>query len=721
MLSSSHFDHLNLTTSLPLAQKGSNTCTVILSDNMLSGTLPSTLFNPATSVGTSKILYLNNNRIQGSIVPAIFAPCERASIVLRITNNSLSGAIPSGMFSFCLPKSIYIEATQNRLSGSLPSSLFAVNNLYNFTSLTPIITIIVSDNLLTGSIPAGLFTRADVATVNLIADNNLLSGPLPSGLFQQTSTYYKMSLLLSFSNNAINGSIPEEFLISPTTFSSFSVSLDSNKLSKNLPADICSNLDAADLKLNFANNLLGGDEMIASTFSLCSSSTFSINLNNNLLNGTLPNAFFLGSNIQTSTWFFSSNSIDFWPSPNTVPATFNLRSIDLSYNNLSLIPGDMELSSMRKLTFLNLASNLLIGALGRPVPDLPVFGLGGSYNFSNCSFSGPLPKVNVSKCPGSLSLGSNSLAGPIPSSWVSCAVDGNPGGVFLHLINVTNLKDLTGDVSLLLAGTFPPSLVARNTSLSGIMPELPTIAVGFQQDAYRLDISSSFIDFCSSISTSRRQPWVPSPYIPNCILRDTTACDCPELWPQCEVSCSCPPSSRPSADFFCIDGVWTSPSSVDTPELVIPPGSTTTVISGNLTSPSVVFQSSGSTLIIKGCANISQVVLTMTTGDIEKLTHGEKKKIQQLLLSEASCGNLSAASLVVQGLSSSGCKKIKSEKAKSEAFALSAVFTVDSSSCNVWWIIVVSIVGVLLVVGIVTTTIVVSKWKAGAYSKNITD
>lgn len=625
------------------------------------------------------------------------------------------------MFSLCLPVSIYIDVSQNGLTGQFPPGFYKVSNPGTFPSLEPAITLLITDNSLTGPIPSGLLSGANIVTVGLKADRNRLSGDLPSGMFLESNNGYKMTMDLSFSSNSISGSIPEGFFQTTQIFSSFTAAFESNQLTGNLPNDLCGTIDAAIMRIYFANNSLGGEQIPDSTFRYCKSSTFTGHFNNNKLNGTLPNAYFLSSNLQTSTWFFSSNSFDGWESLLAAPSTFSLASMDLSYNNLSLIPDDLTFSRMKKLTFLSLAYNPLIGANGRDVPGMSVFGLGGSYNYTNCTFNGFLPEVNVSKCPGSIRLGSNFFSGSIPASWGTCAVTGTSDmstTTYLGLINVTNLPSVTGDISLLMSGAQPPSLVARNASLTGTMPDLgPSYLLGFQQDYYRLEIENSYVDFCSSPNATSRQPWIPrSAYGSNCELINTNACDCRELWPTCQISCSCPASSRPSAEFFCINGVWTAPSSLSPPTLVIPPGSTTTVISGNLSTSSVVFQSSGSTLIIKGCANISEVILRMTPADLEKLTHGGKKTQQQLILSENACSDFSTTSLVFQGPNKSGCRKVKSERS-SEAFALSAIFTIDSSSCNIWWIVVVSVVGVLLIGGLVVTAVVVSKWRSGAYSK----
>lgn len=55
----------------------------------------------------------------------------------------------------------------------------------------------------------------------------------------------------------------------------------------------------------------------------------------------------------------------------------------------------------------------------------------------------------------------------------------------------------------------------------------------------------------------------------------------------------------------------------------------------------------------------------------------------------------------------SGCKEVKAEKAKRDSKTIAAVFTLDTSKCNLWWIILVSVLGGILLIGILILILLV--------------
>lgn len=138
------------------------------------------------------------------------------------------------------------------------------------------------------------------------------------------------------------------------------------------------------------------------------------------------------------------------------------------------------------------------------------------------------------------------------------------------------------------------------------------------------------------------------------------------------------------------------------------------VIEGNLTSSTVIFSSINSSIAVSGCFDgLKQVTLTLTQEDVEKLEKTPGKSILQTLLnlresgSNSSCSSLSAVQVAISKQPDS-CQKVKVDQAKSSSEAsLVAVFTLDRSQCNLWWIILVPVLSGLVIIAVVATIVVV--------------
>lgn len=250
------------------------------------------------------------------------------------------------------------------------------------------------------------------------------------------------------------------------------------------------------------------------------------------------------------------------------------------------------------------------------------------------------------------------------------------------------------------------------------------------QSGIELDLRDTNMGFCSNPKAyGLRSPWttVFTGFDVTCTLENTEACQCPELWPYCTTNgCRksisfCPPSTRPSPSFICVGGVWTSNSSVSEPILVLPSTSTTVVVSGNLTSPTIVFQSPTATLIVTGCLNVSTIVLELTPEQLKGIKSGTVQTlIQTLGEADPRCRALSGVTIITK-TPNEGCRKLSVKKQPSGTSpgdtsspipGLAVVFHLDASSCNIWWIVLVSVVGLLVVAGSVTAALVISHLKA---------
>ena len=172
-----------------------------------------------------------------------------------------------------------------------------------------------------------------------------------------------------------------------------------------------------------------------------------------------------------------------------------------------------------------------------------------------------------------------------------------------------------------------------------------------------------------------------------------------------QIAPTCSNATKPGDQFYCINSVWTSNTTVTTPTLVIPSGASETIIIGDLESTSIIFNGLGSTLTITGYAfNLTSVTLTLTPGGLK-----ESKHITQRLIdfSGSDCTNDQLNKVTVDSrVNGSTCREVKSSKSVSNG-QLSGIFTIDSSACNTWWIVLVSVICAVVVIGVLILVLLV--------------
>jgi hypothetical protein len=441
-----------------------------------------------------------------------------------------------------------------------------------------------------------------------------------------------------------------------------------------------------------------------------------------------------------------------------LPGAPNLESLNLAENRLVSIPGDDAFANMTNLSYFKVDDN---ANLSGPVPALwnnPQSKI-SYFHATHCNFSGTLPPFRASKlmvvdldgnkiCGSlpevlrpvhmdTLRLSQNRLQGTIPSSWVS-------------KLGLTYLLNLAGN---LLEGTIPryflPEFPARTISALLLQANYfhgPLFNMSMFQRINLLNISGSATrfdacDFDPSFSNSIGQCIMPSLYF---------GCECASFYTECpRISCppqtgpptteapfdsivtppayectnppsrpiwgtspsqpisptaTCPPPA-PSPDFTCINGIWQAPASVIVPTLTIPPGSTV-IIAGNLTvGGDLVLEGNDITIEVGGCFFLSgdgQIIVTLTEEQIKQL-ESEKGGFDKILMKtgNSDCPNsvdLSNVVVVAKPLKKS-CKRVETERgSESNRSTLAVIFKVDSSRCNVWWIVLVSVLGLALLV-----------------------
>ncbi|KAI5323489.1 hypothetical protein L3X38_032561 [Prunus dulcis] len=186
-----------------------------ISSNKLSGSLPA-------MVGHCAIIDLSNNMLTGSL------PNETSQFLrltsFKISNNSLEGALPPVLGTY--PELKVIDLSLNRLQGFLLPSFFSSTKLTDLN---------LSGNNFSGSIPVQEISShpSNSSTQNLSLvfidlSNNSLSGHLPAEISEFHSLVY-----LNLSKNNFDGIIPEDF---PDQLKGFNVSF--NHLSGVVPENL---------------------------------------------------------------------------------------------------------------------------------------------------------------------------------------------------------------------------------------------------------------------------------------------------------------------------------------------------------------------------------------------------------------------------------------------------------------------------------------------------
>lgn len=165
-----------------------------LSGNLLQGELPR---NP--NLPYLKFIYLQDNRLSGTISPSLLCGSSDSLLDVRLSNNSFVGRFPKidctmkelellsmasnaltgnlhSSLGILLPSLREIHLYENQLSSTIPSSLFQAPK--NLTA------VLIGNNRLTGSITSEMVGNAPNLT-HLYVNSNLLSGNL--GSFSMTN------------------------------------------------------------------------------------------------------------------------------------------------------------------------------------------------------------------------------------------------------------------------------------------------------------------------------------------------------------------------------------------------------------------------------------------------------------------------------------------------------------------------------------------------------
>ena len=625
-----------------------------LDQNMISGTIPASLLSlVATKTSPPKnaiILSLTANKLTGSIPEGLFNGFNGAyaTVSAWFSNNLLTGTFPAAILQSLENRrliSLSLDFSFNGLTGTLPERfvpLGALSNSAAYCSLT------FSSNLLTGSVPNTLLgDMSSIVNLILKVSNNSLTGSIPFPLFSNAwnSSTPGLSISIDFSQNQLSGSIPPTWLTNGLTslavFGTIILDLHSNWLSGTIPNTL------------FYVTPEGSNPIIY----IRPTSRLEVALNDNAFEGSLPSALF------------------------DAVAPLDSQFIFKAFNNPSL-------------------SGTIPDTLLEPISAAQV-----TFDIHNTSIYGSPP----SKCWSAptivnLFLSSMLLNGVIPTAWRGC-----------------QLTQLDISRNFYFAATIPEgifnisgirALFAYQTPLYGTLPSLPSSLASLALDVTNLD-------FCNSTSL---------PVISRgCSLLGTSACDCSAKFVPCSISClgtpfsvdpfpnipallpyfatpapsplgsNCDNRTRPSVDFYCSGGVWAL-SATNSSVITIPSGAGTVLVTGNITSTTLIFAGFGSTVLVNGSIlNLNTITIVLSPADAKTL--GGNKVLQILVNTSGSNSSTDLSLVNVNTKVTSGCRKVKSEKATFDGGKTLGVYlSVDSSGCNTWWIILVSVVVAVIVI-----------------------
>ena len=317
---------------------------------------------------------------------------------ITLVGNNLTGSIPAGLAT--LADLQVLNLFSNHLSGSIPVEMG------NLTSLS---VLSFGYNQLSGSIPAELANLANLNDLEL--NNNQLSGSIPAELGTLTNLRY-----LELNSNLLSGSIPVEL---GDLADLLHLNLYENQLTGSIPPEL-GNLTNVETLFLYTNELSGSIPVDLGRLT----NLTQLGLHANHLTGSIPAE--LGALVRLDDLYLAGNQLT-GPIPAELGNLTNLEVLWLSSNQLTgSIPA--TLGNITRLYQLNLDSNLLSG----PIPvELGNFPHLEYLRLQSNQLSGSIPAAlsTLSTLRG-LNLRANQLSGDIPTS----------------LANLTNLTDGFSDI-----------------------------------------------------------------------------------------------------------------------------------------------------------------------------------------------------------------------------------------------------------------------------------
>ncbi|KAM5553920.1 receptor kinase-like protein Xa21 [Rosa sericea] len=431
-----------------------------LSGNKLGGQL-SSRFDQCSNI---QELSLSYNRFVGTI-PKVLASLQHLE-VLYLGGNGLTGTVPPVLGNLSNLQKFAVQ--HNNIRGSIPRELGLLSNLL-FLSL--------AINSLTGAIPLEIFNITSLQTLSV--HSNSLSGAIPS----YSGVVFPNLESLYFDNKKITGLIPS-FFSNLTKLNE--LGLGTNLLYGPIPMNLGS------LKhlryLNLARNQLTGEpgapelKFLSSLFN--STSLRELVLNENPLNGIIPNSF---GNFSSLQQIYALGCQIKGHIPRKIHSLKSLIYLSLVDNNISgKIPP--QIGGLERLQRLYLSFNKIEGSIPYEICHLQNL---GELSLENNKISGLIPNciANLSRTLQKFLLNSNQMTSLIPMNLLWNLEN-------LLVLNLSS-NSFSGDIPTTLTKLI--SIEVIDLSHNQITGNISSIIAASQSVAY-LDLSKNW--FIGSIPPS---------------------------------------------------------------------------------------------------------------------------------------------------------------------------------------------------------------------------
>ena len=543
-----------------------NLQTVTASNLGLTGTISPSLFSSIVDDGRTGISIswdLTFNQLTGSIPSSLFSrhfDNQFDVVALYLGGNQLTGTLPADLLPTWKLNTFFFSVASNGLTGSLPSQFF------NASSVPPAsptggraVSIELSSNQFSGSVPSDFLGGFyGLLALTLRASNNSLTGAVPAFFSDLPPGSGLSNIQLAFSRNSFTSFGPGVIPNSTLSIGLISLDLSHNAIASELSADAFDS-NAGFIIVNLEDNLIAGSVPSGLLDLVQTDGTFQLSLANNKLTGTLPDSLFDTNHFDTSLQFNIASNPSLQgsiPSSLTkVVAGVNGGDVYLNFSSCAFsgaVPTLAINGSNMGTVVIDLSDNQLNnGSSGFSLSSFFSPSLNTDYghfyefqmDISNNKFEGALNFVNLPS-------GTRMLLHDIIQTGIFFNGSGN---AFSQLVIddswTTTIKSLDVSNNLkMTSGALPHALFnsttmlsriyASNTGLNGTLPNIES------EHIFAFDFrNNSGIDFCGSSRTA----WNSSSanYLSACLLQQTNASYCPNLYPsKCQIT-ALPPS--PSA------------------------------------------------------------------------------------------------------------------------------------------------------------------------------
>lgn len=178
--------------------------------------------------------------------------------------------------------------------------------------------------------------------------------------------------------------------------------------------------------------------------------------------------------------------------------------------------------------------------------------------------------------------------------------------------------------------------------------------------------------------------------------------------------CTChsnPPSG--GGPYRCRSGMWNTTSRVTSPSVFVYSDSLIYMTS-NLTTNSLIFDGTNSTILLAGCATLPQILILLSPEELELIMEtpsGITSNLIDLVNNNWRCSTLNDLKVAISGPSSIGCKKVAIKQSPSSE-GLFVTFSANDSNCDDpgarsrKWIIIGSVIGVVILFALITAIVI---------------